>query len=570
MIDTLVVIPTAKIIPTELKAEFGPLPSAMIPLNNEPALYYIFRNYDLPDVEFGIVVGEQQESIRSYLSHFSRPATIYEIDRSQNIGETVLAALTPSQKNIKHLVVNFGDTLVQRELLYQDVVVYARKRESFRWTTFDFTDSGLLGEISDKQTDKGFREENNVFVGVFEIAQPDLLIGILHRHVAGSSSENGLDPFYTALREYLARRKLLGELATFEETSCWNDFGHLDTYYDTRRVLSSGAREFNTVDVDARRGTIEKRSRHTQKLRNEIRWYLDIPEPLKNFSPRLYDYSLDDKSPSVIMEYYGYPPLNDVYLHGAYGLGEWEIILGAVELFLGEAHKFTLQTNDDGVLKSSLVDMYESKTFDRLDEVLRDSRFDYFCDQPIINGHPVLNLNQFTASFRQVAQYHRLYEVSRFTVLHGDLCLSNILFDRRNATVRVIDPRGDFGGLGVYGDPRYDLAKLSHSIHGDYDFYVNGLFDFSHSSSGFEFSPHLTERHQATKRLFERWLDVRWPEQRQQIRLIESLLFLSMVPLHADRFESQLAFLARGLELYTELAISAGAATVENEEVRLV
>jgi hypothetical protein len=36
------------------------------------------------------------------------------------------------------------------------------------------------------------------------------------------------------------------------------------------------------------------------------------------------------------------------------------------------------------------------------------------------------------------------------------------------------------------------------------------------------------------------------------VNVIESLLFLSMIPLHADRPRSQTAFLARGLELFTD------------------
>ena len=31
----------------------------------------------------------------------------------------------------------------------------------------------------------------------------------------------------------------------------------------------------------------------------------------------------------------------------------------------------------------------------------------------------------------------------------------------------------------IYGDPRYDLCKLNHSIEGDYDFFVNGLFELN-------------------------------------------------------------------------------------------
>ena len=43
-------------------------------------------------------------------------------------------------------------------------------------------------------------------------------------------------------------------------------------------------------------------------------------------------------------------------------------------------------------------------------------------------------------------------------------------------TLKILDPRGNFGIDGVYGDIRYDIAKLMHSIIGRYDFIINDLF----------------------------------------------------------------------------------------------
>ena len=70
----------------------------------------------------------------------------------------------------------------------------------------------------------------------------------------------------------------------------------------------------------------------------------------------------------------------------------------------------------------------------------------------------------------------RLAENVQGCVVHGDLCLSNILYDLRSRVCKLIDPRGSFGAAGIYGDPRYDVAKLYHSIYGLYDFITNDLF----------------------------------------------------------------------------------------------
>ena len=54
------------------------------------------------------------------------------------------------------------------------------------------------------------------------------------------------------------------------------------------------------------------------------------------------------------------------------------------------------------------------------------------------------------------------------SIMHGDFCLSNILYDLRSRICKLLDPRGSFGASGIYGDPRYDVAKLYHSVYGLY------------------------------------------------------------------------------------------------------
>jgi len=117
-----------------------------------------------------------------------------------------------------------------------------------------------------------------------------------------------------------------------------------------------------------------------------------------------------------------------------------------------------------------------------------------------------------------------------------------------------VDPRGSFGGFTMYGDPRYDLAKLSHSLHGDYDFLLNGLFRLEGEGPEVELTVLRRGSHEVVRRLFGEWLAARAGAALPQIQLIESLLFLSMIPLHADRPDSQCAFLAQGLQLFSRIA----------------
>ena len=77
-----------------------------------------------------------------------------------------------------------------------------------------------------------------------------------------------------------------------------------------------------------------------------------------------------------------------------------------------------------------------------------------------------------------------LYEVDTFNIIHGDLCFANIMVDTNLSFIKVIDPRGKFGTYDIYGDFRYELAKLFHSVDGKYDFIIKDLFDVNFDYKG--------------------------------------------------------------------------------------
>ena len=73
-----------------------------------------------------------------------------------------------------------------------------------------------------------------------------------------------------------------------------------------------------------------------------------------------------------------------------------------------------------------------------------------------------------------------LFDVEEFSIIHGDLCFANIMVDENYSFIKVIDPRGKFGNFDVYGDFRYELAKLFHSVDGKYDFIIKDLFKINY------------------------------------------------------------------------------------------
>jgi hypothetical protein len=136
-------------------------------------------------------------------------------------------------------------------------------------------------------------------------------------------------------------------------------------------------------------------------------------------------------------------------------------------------------------------------------------------------------------------------------IIHGDFCFSNILYDLNNQIIRLIDPRGSFGEPGIYGDPRYDMAKLRHSIAGMYDYIVSDLFEINETETGFEGKIFNDSAQDELISEFDNLL-TEFGYDPKEIAIIEGLLFISMLPLHQDKPQRQKMMYIKGLQLLNQ------------------
>lgn len=544
-----VFIPSAKLAPIQLQAEFGAISSAMIPLDGRPALRYVMDQY--PEAKFVVATHEAGEDIEEYCKSKieTKNVQVIGVGPSNSLGKTILTGLLALDELPDQLVINFADTAVPQVKTGIDAIYFSALEDVYRWTTFTIDNSGNLDSISEKQTKKK-EGMTNAFVGVFCFSDVARLRSLLQEHV---QQETEIDPFYEALRSYYnvlppSRRHLIS-------VSEWHDFGHLDTYYESRKRLSAVCRHFNSIEVDDIRGTITKRSRNAEKFIGEIQWYLKLPKLLQYIAPRVFDYNLSETDPSVNLEFYGYPVLNDLYLYGQLDLGAWARIFSSIDRVLCDMAQFKPPSENPQSIHRAMRTVYESKTLQRIDAFIGLEEFSWArAKEPEVNGEIVRSLPEIATQLPKLLSKAGIYEDDQLCIIHGDFCFSNILYDRRNGIIRTIDPRGSFGEFDIYGDPRYDISKLSHSIEGDYDLLLNGFFDLDTKRKGIHYKPHLTNLQLEIKELYQQRMLKQWGEkQYQDVRLLMGLLFISMVPLHSDRPRSQQAFLANGMVILTEM-----------------
>lgn len=541
-------IPSALLVPSDMRNKFGELPTALFPLGNKTMIERLYDKYkDIVDVIY-IVVKRKQLLINDYINSKKLPIRIIELDELRDLGYTIqygMAFILGQEPLIDYIYVNFADFLLDEHIPINNYnfFYYASGMSTDEWTYFK-DNNGIITDILDKCPFSENHQISNfsgIFVGLFGFTNPHYFLELLKQY---SNVHSDMDTFYRAIFTYSQEYPF-----TILHSQNWFDVGHSDNY--SKATTSVAARSFNSIEIDEQRGILKKRSENKEKLVNEIRWYLRIPNKLQYLLPRVYDYSLDLTDPYVSMEYYGYHTLHESLVFGDLPLVKWQAIFQKLLFAINDMGKFTV-TGERIQFEAALRDIYLQKTFDRLDMMRNEPDFHSFFENTItINGTEYRSLNEYIKMLPQLIEKLVVDTFTgQFNIIHGDLCFANILIEDTYDFIRVIDPRGKFGTFDIYGDARYELAKLMHTLEGKYDFIIEDMFDIDVIGNTIEY--HV---HKQIDNITNVFLDVfrESIDNIQAVRLIEATLFLSMIPLHSDYKQRQFAMLVTGVMLLEQV-----------------
>lgn len=541
-------IPSALLVPPDMRNKFGELPTALFPLGNKTMIERLYDKYkDIVDVIY-IVVKRKQLLINDYINSKKLPIRIIELDELRDLGYTIqygIEFIIRQEPSVDYVYVNFADSLLDEPIPIDstDFIYYVTGMSTDEWTYFR-EKQGKIEIILDKCLvggDNRLKDVSQIFIGVFGFAKPHYFLELLKQY---SNVHSEMDTFYQAIFTYSQKYPF-----TILHSQNWFDVGHSDNY--SKATTSVAARSFNSIEIDEQRGILKKRSENKEKLVNEIRWYLRIPNKLQYLLPRVYDYSLDLTDPYVSMEYYGYHTLHESLVFGDLPLVKWQAIFQKLLFAINDMGQFTV-TGERNQFETALRDIYLQKTFDRLDMMRNEPDFHSLFENTItINGKEYRSLNEYIKILPKLIEKLVVNTFTgQFNIIHGDLCFANILIEDTYDFIRVIDPRGKFGTFDIYGDARYELAKLMHTLEGKYDFIIEDMFDINVSSNTIEY--HV---HKQIDNITNVFLDVfrESIDNIQAVRLIEATLFLSMIPLHSDYKQRQFAMLATGVMLLEQV-----------------
>jgi len=310
-------------------------------------------------------------------------------------------------------------------------------------------------------------------------------------------------------------------------------------------------RAYNSFSIDKNLGTITKISQEA-RLKNEINYYKEIAA-INNkgsvFFPRMLSSAESAEGYKMELEYYGYDNLGDHMVYRPFDLSLWTSVAqglqGAHEQF---GQTVTSSEDSDKFAMAMYIEKTEKYYYDLINNF---EKFNELSQKETltIDGEQCRSFATIWEEVKEVIN-NQLLPLSDLSIIHGDFCFSNILCgtnEKTNTTLlKFVDPRGSFGVEGVFGDPRYDAAKLVHSYEGGYEYIIYDEFEVEENPQQNIYNIHFSNKNK--NKIADVFRDLT-DFCSLQSKLIEGLIYIGMCSRHYDSEKRQTAMYLNGLKI---------------------
>jgi hypothetical protein len=506
----------------DLTVEVGRIPPAFLPIGNRRLYEYQVELLSIHGKEIYLSIPASYDVPRYDLEKFKKlNVTVIKVPDGLSLGNSIVFSWSASGKVFEELSILHGDTLfLNHDTLPKDSLSVHPNEGSYHRAQVRFG-----GGVENHYSSAFVSEGELVVSGMFRFSQPQKLMQAI--------LENNGD-FIRGLQSYSDNIPL-----SDIETGVWLDFGHLNSFFNSRSKMTT-QRAFNSLRIDPRQVT--KLSEDKLKMQAESGWFNALPRALTLHTPALLDsYSEDDVLGHYTLEYLYLLPLNDLMVFGRLSTANWRTIISAAANIIKDFKKFPYEDPDLKGLNS----LYLPKTLRRLSEV---NNWDFANSLKDAN---LYNIQSLEVIAKEASNFISPALQEHVAITHGDFCFSNILYDSRTQSLKLIDPRGLDANqnLTIYGDQRYDVAKFFHSLIAGYDYIIAGRYIIEEDELVFYEESDVSLLYEEFKSVFGNSLGFSIKE----IIAINVHLFLSMLPLHADRPDRQKAMLLNAHQLFNRL-----------------
>lgn len=400
-------------------------PKCMAPVENLPMLFHLFRKY--PDKRYIIIADYKEDVLREYLATFSDVK--YLLIKAD--GKGTCGGLKQAMELLPE---NERFMLIWSDLILPDGFDFPTGyRESDSDADVDYVGLSATFPCRWKYENGEFSEEKSTEYGVAGFFL------FRDKRILKDVPEGG------ELVRWMQESRMSFATVSLAGT---REFGILEEYEKLAQVKT---RPFNSIMV--KDGILTKKPIDEQGrilAKRECAWYEKAKE-LKT-----------DGIPHII----GTDPLQMEYINGrniyecALDYKSKRNVLEKLVQTLQALHESSTVAAD----YFSIQEAYYKKTINRLSKI--EYMVPFAREKYIeVNGRKCRNVFFYK---EQLEKRLAGLRTERFAFIHGDCTFSNLMI-RDSGEPVLIDPRGYFGFTSLYGDARYDWAKLYYSIVGNYD-----------------------------------------------------------------------------------------------------
>lgn len=511
------------------------LPKGLLTVNSKPGIFNMLIDYSkkgLRDIIF-VVSPSNKSIVESFVNKSFNQLNITYVVQDEPKGP--LHALQLCKDYItKPTLLLLGDTMCETDLDYSyDWLGYQTINDNShsRWCLIKTNEKDDVIDIIDKPDYTP--ETNKVLVGIYNFVDFGLLKEALEQDYDKKRGEYQL----SSMIEYYFKHKNMKGIVIKD----WRDTGTLEDYANTLRDNVSG-RSFNHFTLDEL-GVLTKTSNYG-KLKSEIMWLKKIQNSKLNFlipqfigseqNGDVISYKVEFVNGKTLAEYLMFFDITDI---------NWKFIFDKFMKF-GQVMWTKKAPNSAHNIKPLAQKMYIDKTVERIAQWDRKDILSE--DYVFVNGEKLLSYSKAFELLQERLKKLVASSSKFYTIIHGDPCFSNVIYLPEISTFKLLDPRGNFGVDTIYGDSRYDIAKARHCYHGLYDYITQGMFELKEiSTNTFEYS--FLTSNIISPNIFDEIIE-KYGYDINDIELIEGLLFISMIPLHADDPKAQVMYYLTGLK----------------------
>jgi GTP:adenosylcobinamide-phosphate guanylyltransferase/thiamine kinase-like enzyme len=406
-------------------------PKCLVSVEGRPILYRIFDSF--PDSKF-IIIGDYKFNEMSSYLQMEPPPCEYSLIHTTETGTA--SGISDALQEI--------DDSSSVVIIWSDILVDSAELNDELDRRIGHADFGVL--LTDNFVCRWSMDQDEVLS-----ENPSTTNGVAGIFYMKNKAALAMLPAGGEFVKWISRSILKFDHFTFNALREVGDFDTIEWLNES----SSYCRFFNNVTIQ---NDVVKKSLIDERYRNvaddEVNWYQEVSGRGFGHIPKIYSYD-----PLVMQRIHGKHlfQLQDMETSQSQKLIEDYLDV------LGELHAIESAPADFNACYS----VYFQKTVSRTREI---EPINPFASRKslVING---LRCKNYLHS-DNIAELERIISdicaAKKFAITHGDCTFSNSLLSD-DGQIYLIDPRGSFDKYKIFGDPRYDFAKLYYSCYSNYD-----------------------------------------------------------------------------------------------------